>query len=542
MENKQKLELTWYGKTSKMNIEPRILIENQELSFFKDNDNDLFDLQISESKKSNDNLLIHGDNLLALKALEQSFSGKIKCIYIDPPYNTGSAFETYDDNLQHSTWLSLMKPRLKLLRTLLSKDGFIFVQIDDNEHAYLKILMDEIFGRSNYLTSFIWIGRSGQGGTAKNIANQHEYILCYSKSSEAVLNKENRKTTGGNYKDEVGYYKREQLRQWGQADKRSDRPSMWYSIAGPDGTPIYPIKDDGTEGRWRVSKQTYNKLKNNNLLDFVKIEKGWKVYKKIRDGRITQRTYGTLLDDFGSSATGTSEIKKIFSAKTFDTPKPEKLLERIITMATNPGDFVLDSFLGSGTTTAVAHKMNRKWIGIELGEHAYSHCKVRMDKVIKGEQGGISKNVNWQGGGGYKFYELAPTLIKEDSFGQTIINPEYNAEMLATAVAKHEGYKYNPDAVNFWKQSTNDSKSYLFVTTKHITKEYLLSISSEMQDDEYLVIVCKSYDSNIQYEFKNIEIKKIPQSLLNNCEYDVDNYNLNIIHPPVYDEEEDLDD
>jgi adenine-specific DNA-methyltransferase len=249
----------------------------------------------------------------------------------------------------------------------------------------------------------------------------------------------------------------------------------------------------------------------------------------------------SIIDENTNNEIATRHLKDL--GIPFDNPKPEGLISQLLEIGSSEGDLVLDSFLGSGTTIAVAHKMKRKWIGIEMGEQAYTHCKVRIDKVINNEdQGEITDAVNWRGGGGYKFYELAPTLIKEDSFGQTIINPEYNAEMLASAVAKHEGYKYNPDAVNFWKQSTNDNKSYLFVTTKHITKEYLLSISSEMQDDEYLVIVCKSYDSNIQYEFKNIEIKKIPQSLLNNCEYDVDNYNLNIIHPPVYDEEEDLDD
>jgi adenine-specific DNA-methyltransferase len=187
--------------------------------------------------------------------------------------------------------------------------------------------------------------------------------------------------------------------------------------------------------------------------------------------------------------------------------------------------------------------MNRKWIGIEMGTQAYDVAKIRLDRVIEGnDDGGITEIVDWKGGGGYKFYELAPTLIKEDNFGQTIINPEYNAEMLSAAVSKHEGYTYNPDSQIFWKQASNDNKSYLYVTTKHVNRDYLVSINSEMKEDEYLVIVCKSYDSNITSEFRNIEIKKIPQSLLNNCEFGVENYNLNIIHPPVYEEEDEIDD
>ena len=220
--------------------------------------------------------------------------------------------------------------------------------------------------------------------------------------------------------------------------------------------------------------------------------------------------------------------------------KPEVLLEKLLMYFSNPGDLVLDSFLGSGTTAAVAHKMGRKWIGIEMGEHAYTHCKVRLDKVISGEdKGGITKSVNWKGGGGYRFYELAPTLINQDAFGEYIINKEYNAGMLAAAVALHEGFSYNPSPETFWKQSTGSENSYLFVTTKHITAAYLHSIKDTMQDNEYLIIACKSYDEKAANAFSNIVIKKIPQMLLNRCEFNKDNYNFNIVHPPVYDEVED---
>jgi adenine-specific DNA-methyltransferase len=499
-----KLELTWVGKYDNKKIEPRLLIEDKVKSNTKHDE-------------KTQNMLIHGDNLLALKALEPDYAGKIKCIYIDPPYNTGSAFETYDDNLEHSIWLSMMKPRLELLRRLLRQDGFIFVQIDDIEHAYLKVMMDEIFGRSNYITSFIWIGRAGQGGTAKYVANQHEYILCYSKSKESILNKESKETVGGNYRDDVGSYKREQLRQWGQADRRVDRPSMWYPIESPVGTPVYPIKDDHSEGRWRVSKATFLKLKNSNLIDFVEIEGGWKVYKKIRDGRITKSTYGTLLDNLGTSATGTSEIKKIFNAKTFDTPKPEKLLERIITMSTNEDDYVLDSFLGSGTTVAVAHKMNRRWIGIELGDHAYTHCKVRLDKVIEGEQGGVSKDLDWLGGGGYKFFELASSLLeKHESLPIYQLNKKYSFGMLCEAICKLEGFKYEPKGE---MHGYSSETRFVHISSEMVTGEYIKHIYKNMNDNDSVLIYTNKVQSNLKLP-DSIEVKRIPKDLLDKYDFE----------------------
>lgn len=218
--------------------------------------------------------------------------------------------------------------------------------------------------------------------------------------------------------------------------------------------------------------------------------------------------------------------------------KPEALLQRIINMTTNEGDIVLDSFLGSGTTCAVAHKMNRNWIGIEMREQAYTHCKVRLDRIIEGkDNGGITNDVNWKGGGGYKFYELAPSLINIDSFGEPVINKEYNAEMLAAAVALHEGFKYNPSNEKFWKQSVGNENSYLYVTTKFVTKNDINKIKEEMNDAEYLVIACTAYDKEIDGLYKNIKIKKIPEMLLSKCEFGKDNYNLNIINPPEYEEE-----
>lgn len=245
-------------------------------------------------------------------------------------------------------------------------------------------------------------------------------------------------------------------------------------------------------------------------------------------------------DDVDTNDISKKEILALFEEDNiFDTPKPERLIERIIHIASNPGDLILDSFLGSGTTVAVAHKMGRRYIGIEMGEHAYTHCKTRLDMVISGEdKGGISKLVNWQGGGGYRFYELTPTLINTDEYGESVINPEYSPEMLAAAVALHEGFTYKPDSHYFWKQSHGSEKSYLFVTTRHLNIAFLEAISAEMHQDEYLIIACRSYDQNAERLNPHITIKKIPQMLLSKCEFDRADYHLNIIHPPVYDEED----
>ena len=261
-------------------------------------------------------------------------------------------------------------------------------------------------------------------------------------------------------------------------------------------------------------------------------------------GGIRRKTYLTNVEgpaptnwwpyeEVGHTDEAKKEVLKLFEGKTsFATPKPERLIHRIVHIASNPGDLVLDSFLGSGTTAAVAHKMGRRWIGIEMGDHAYTHCKVRLDKVIAGEDGGgITKAVDWKGGGGYRFYELAPTLIRIDSFGEPIINEVYNPEMLAAAMALHEGLTYEPDAKHFWKQAHSDAngKAWLYTTTKHVSRAYLNAIAADMADGEFLVIACSSFDSAAAKAFPNIKIKKIPQMLLKRCEFGKTDYALNIV-------------
>ena len=551
----KKLELTWVGKDKKISVEPRILIENKKLSNIENNEN-------------TENMLIHGDNLLALKALEPKYAGKIKCIYIDPPYNTGAAFEHYNDNLEHSIWLGLMKERLVILRNLLREDGFIACHIDDSEGAYLKVLMDEIFGRENYQTSF-YVRVRYSGKILKQDMNYHkeiEQIHIYRKEYGAIPNL-NIQETGY---DQFRYYikeldngkiinlggKKVEIFEKGQYKLEKGKGTeyglkeIWASGTILDGNSSGRFFRDYLDGR--VAEDGLGVLYKvwgigNDRFD----------YRYFTGPKRTNATKGKYYQGVPVEQLGKEKIEKRLPINNFfdlagnfgncrleggvdfrSGKKPEILLELILKYFSNPNDIILDSFLGSGTTAAVAHKMNRKYIGIEMGEHVYTHCKVRLDKIISGEdKGGITKNVNWQGGGAYRFYELAPTLINKDKFGEMVINKEYSPEMLANAVALHEGYNFNPNKEIFWKQSKSTENSYLFVTTKYVDINFLNSIKNDMEDEEYLVIACKNYDKVLEKKYSNIEIKKISEMLLEKCEFNVENYNLNIINTPIYKEE-----
>ena len=518
----QKLELTWIGKGEEPKLEPRILIENPEYSYGDPN---------------SPNMLIHGDNLLALKALEQDYAGKVKCIYIDPPYNTGNAFEHYDDGIEHSLWLSLMKPRLDILRNLLSKDGSIWISIDADESHYLKVLCDMVFGRQNFVDEVIWQRSYAPINLKKTLSRNHDTILVYAKdkSSKFELNKLAR----GNAEDRYKNIDNDPRGPWTsgpiQAGPRSE--SRVYEIITPSGRKVLPPP----QYCWRVSKEKFDEMVADNRIYFGpkgdNVPRIKRFLSEVKEGMVAMTLW--LRDDVGDNQEGKKEIKELFVDDIFDTPKPERLMERVIMLASNKGDLVLDSFLGSGTTAAVAHKMGRRWIGVELGEHAKTHCFPRLKQVVDGEQGGISKAVNWQGGGGFKFYTLAPSLLKQDKFGNWVISQEYNADMLAAAMAKQEGFKYQPHESTYWKQGQSSEQDFIFTTTQFLTVEALDSIKDEMQPGETLLICCKSFQKECKGKFGNITIKKIPLMLLGRCEYGKEDYSLNIINTPVDDSNED---
>lgn len=514
--NKQKLELTWIGKGEEPKLEPRILIENPEFSYGDSNDG---------------NILIHGDNLLALKALEQDYAGKIKCIYIDPPYNTGNAFEHYDDGLEHSIWLSLMRERLELLHKLLTKDGSIWISIDADESHYLKVLCDELFGRRNFVDEVIWQRAFAPVNLKKTISRSHDTILVYAKEIigfelNSIPRKETQLSTYKNPDNDI-------RGKWTSSDCTVGPvvEDKLYEIQTPSGRKLFP-----PEGRcWLFTKTRFEEMIKDNRIWFG--NKGdnapriKKFLSEVKDG-VTPMTLW-LRDDVGDNQEAKREIKALNLESVFETPKPERLIERILTLGSNKGDFVLDSFLGSGTTAAVAHKMGRKWIGVELGEHAKTHCYPRLKMVVDGsDQGGISKVQNWKGGGGFKFYSLAPSLLNEDRFGNLVINKEYNPDMLAAAMAKQEGYKYAPHESTYWKQGQSSESDYIYTTTQFLTLESIEAIKEQMQEGESVLICCTAFQKECKNRFANITIKKIPQMLLGRCEFGKDDYSLNIVNMP----------
>ena len=525
----QKLELTWIGKDKRPRLEPRVLVENPELSHHAAE-------RRRDGKDIFDNMLIHGDNLLALKALEQEYAGKVKCIYIDPPYNTGNAFEHYDDGLEHSIWLGLMRERLELLHRLLANDGSIWITLDDNEAHYCKVFCDEIFGRDNFLADVAWEKADSPKMDARYFSSRYDHMLVYAKNIETLIllrivsneipDHYNKMDTNGRR-----YYLKP-LRAMGADGHREKRPSLYFPVKAPNGELVYPKNPDGSDSRWRWSKEKVER--DQSLLEWVNGKNGWSLYFRIYWDNSEGTPPETIWrqEDVGSNRTSKKESKELFGANVFDTPKPERLIQRILEVSTKPGDLVLDSFLGSGTTAAVAHKMGRRWIGVELGEHCYTHCKVRLDKVINGEdQGGITKAVGWKGGGGYRFFELAPTLIKEDAYGQKIINPEYNAEKLAEAVCKLEGFTYAPSETEYFIHGYSTERDYIYVTTNYLKAEHLQALNELVGTDRTLLVCCKGFSTG--GKFKNLTVKKIPKAVLDRCEYGHDDYSLNVKNLPM---------
>lgn len=554
---KQKLELTWIGKGEDPVLEPRILIEDPTKSY---------------GDPKSENMLIHGDNLLALKALEQDFAGKIKCIYIDPPFNTGAAFDHYDDNIEHSIWLNLMTKRFKILRNLLNNEGAIFVNLDDSESSYAKVLLDEIFGRNNYMNEII-VGTNkafGFKSTSDGLFKQANHILFYVKdkskfviNNEALViekeydraynlvfentNKEEKYWTWKNINEVVANklgYKSSTLARKTMGGDFDNEVSM-FALNNSD--IVFQTASVGG-GAYLKRKETIEYSKN--IKDrIVRHPNDDMDYKFIAGRRVIPytdrlveidgyRVPGEIITDIWSDI----PIEGLAREGGVDFPKgkkPEKLIQRCLEITTKSGDFILDSFLGSGTTAAVTHKMGRKWIGIELGDHIYTHCSPRLKSVVDGsDQSGISKSVNWKGGGGFKFYELAPSLLNKDEHGNWIISKEYNADMLAAAVAKNNGFKYSPDQNFYWKQGQSSEKDFIFTTTNFVTVEFLDKIHDEIQPGESLLICCKAFQEVCENRFSNITIKKIPLMLLGKCEFGKEDYSLNIINVPTEDNED----
>ena len=528
---KQKLELTWIGKHKRPKLEARILLEDPEKSYHA---------KVRSESAAFDNRLIFGDNLLALKSLEQEFTGKVKCVFIDPPYNTGSAFAHYDDGLEHSIWLGLMRDRLEIIKRLLSDDGSLWITIDDNEAHYLKVLCDEVFGRGNFVANIIWRSSDNSNNDAKTFSVDHNHILIFSKESGWLSNKLDAEEKRSHFKNPDN----DPRGAWFDGNPLNSpkpRENLKYNIIAPNGNVIkHPANG------WRWEQETLNAKIATGEIRFNESMTGIKRRTYLADMKgLPPSTLWTDLLKTGHNRQAKSEQKNIMNGldvELFGTPKPEKLLEQVINTATNPGDLVLDSFAGSGTTGAVAHKMGRRWIMVELGEHCHTHIIPRLQKVIDGEdQGGISKAVNWQGGGGFRYFRLAPTLIVNDKWGNQIINPDYNPEMLAEALAKLEGFTYMPSENLWWQHGYSSENDFIYVTTQSLSAEQLQVLSDEVGVSRSLLICCSAWRGitadQAAERFPNLSLKKIPKMILKRCEWGHDDYSLNVANLPMAEEE-----
>lgn len=546
MQKVGRLELTWVGKYEEDRFEPRILIEDKEKSY---------------GDASSDNMLIHGDNLLALKALERDYTGKIRCIYIDPPYNTGNAFEHYDDDLEHSIWLNMLYKRIRILHSLLAENGTLWISIDSTEGHYLKVMCDEIFGRSNFVSDITYeksnVTGLGQGGAIfntgekilvykKNILELNE-VLAYEKLSKKTMQRYRKYIQSEGTKELVEEFESASnglpVRIYKHTDyvigdislkqfesRESEIRAQYYEffdtiyrtyvvqqenefqnslMSRMENNSLYSVEYTPSRGR-NGGKETTLFYHNGELCAWLKdtaFLEGRDVVKTTKLSNVWKN------DDIPKADLGNEGGVAFPRSK-----KPEKLIERILLMATNEGDLVLDSFLGSGTTAAVAHKMSRKYIGIELGDHCYSLCKKRLDRVIDGkDSNGVTKQYNWQGGGGYHFYELAPSLlVKNDKLPIYQINPSYTFEMLCEAICKIEGFRYKPQDVFHGHSS---EKRYIHITTEFINAGYIKSLSARLAEGQSLLI----YGTKIQSDMvlpDNIEVKKIPKDLLEKCDFE----------------------
>ena len=550
---KPKLELTWIGKENRPKLEPRILLEDPALSYHAKHrvaSADLFD-----------NKLILGDNLLALKALEAEFAGRVKCVYVDPPFNTQQAFEHYEDGVEHSIWLSLMRDRLEMIRRLMASDASLFVHIDDNELGYLIVLLDEIFGRPNRIsiTTFKQSAASGPKAINPGLVTTNNYVLYYAKDKAAwspnrvyvATSRDDRYSKIiDNFEDDFSKWRLIGLREsflrvnklevWDEAKKKfADK--LEEKISDFVVTNAFRVVRTARVAPRDVNEEAREALSASNTdrsRVFRSVREGkddyyflggeqlifYRAKTKVIDGALcTASPLTNLWDDLLSNNLHNEGGVAFPNGK-----KPESLIKRCLELSTRPGDLVLDSFAGSGTTGAVAHKMGRRWIMVELGEHCHTHIIPRLRKVIDGEdQGGISKAVNWKGGGGFRYYRLAPSLLEKDKWGNWVINHDYNAAMLAEALCKLEGFSYAPSDAVYWQHGHSTERDFVYVTTAILTHEQLQQISDEVGPDRSLLVLCTAFRAKAD-AYPNLTVKKIPRQVLSRCEWGHDDYSLQV--------------
>lgn len=533
--SKQKLELTWIGKEARPKLEPRILLEDLNKSYHAKH-------RVSETDRF-DNRLIFGDNLLALKALEQEFACKVKCVFIDPPYNTGSAFTHYDDGLEHSIWLGLMRDRLEIIRRLMSDDGSLWITIDDNEAHYLKVLCDEVFGRKNFISNVVWQKKFSPQANSEWLSDSHDHVLVYARNKEVwrpnllprTEDADSRYSNPDN--DPRGPWTSGDFTisltggQRGAQFAKTGVSENIFELTTPSGRKLMP-----TKGRcWGASPKRFEELHADNRIWFGEngnnVPRIKRFLSEVQDGIVCQTVW--LRTEVGDNQDAKREVAKFNSEDIFSTPKPERLLQRILELATSDGDYVLDSFAGSGTTGAVAQKMGRNWIMVELGDHCHTHIIPRLKKVIDGEdKGGVTETTNWRGGGGFRYFSLAPSLLEKDRWGNWVVNKEYNAEMLAAAICKLEGFAYAPSDTHYWQHGHSTETDFIYVTTQTLNADQLQALSDDVGGEKSLLVCCSAFKGDAN-RYPNLTIKKIPKMVLTKCEWGHDDYSLNVENLPM---------
>ena len=557
MMRKQKLELDWIGKENRPRLEPRILLEDPQNSYHAKHhvtENDLFD-----------NRLIFGDNLLALKALEQEFAGKIRCIYVDPPYNTGNAFEHYDDSVEHSLWLSLMRDRLEILRRLLRPDGFFCCHIDDSEGPYLKVLLDELFGRVNYLATFYVQVRYPEKTLKQDMAfhkeieqvhiyrreygaqpNQNETASSFEKFRFYITEKGTGQRTILGGKEVVVFQPGEfEINESnGSADGLKE---IWASGTILDGNSSGRFFRDYLAGRteqdglgvlYKVASIGDDKFGYRYFTGPKRVgaTKG-KYFQGVPSRQLENPDEArfTPIENYYDFAAQFGNCRNEGGVEFRSGKKPELLLQTVLKHFSNPGDWVLDSFGGSGTTGAAAHKMGRRWIVVELKETCHTHIIPRLKKVIDGDDsGGITEAVGWKGGGGFRYYRLAPSLLEKDKWGQWVISKEFNAAMLAEAACKLEGFTYAPSDTLYWQHGHSTERDFIYVTTQHLSADQLAQLSDEVGLDRTLLVLCAAFRASKAgtERYPNLTVKKIPKQVLSRCEWGHDDYSLKVENLP----------
>ena len=475
-------------------------------------------------QRSAENILIRGDALNALTSLvrlpefSDRYLGKVKVVYVDPPFNTQQTFLHYDDALEHSVWLTMMRDRLVQVRDLLRDDGCVWVHLDDSEQHRLRMILDELFGPENFVANVIWAKADSPRMDARLFSTSHDIIACYRKTAAWTPNRFGADETDDKYPyvDKNGRrYKALQLRKWGKNDRREDRPALFYSLTAPTGEIIYPKRADGSDGYWRWKKEKYDA--EQERIEWADRGNGIKPYVKTYQGSSKSVPPTTLWtnDQVGHNREAKYEIKRLFGDDAFDTPKPERLLQRILQISSDPGDIVLDCFVGSGTTAAVAHKMGRRWVAVERDQDVLAKFSVpRMTKVVEGgDPGGISAAEGWTGGGSFGVVDVAPSMFEAQD-GVVVLADWITNGTLAEATAAQLGFAYDIQPPFAGRKG----RTRLAVVDGVVNEGVVKLLASALPDGQRVVVCGTGIDPDARDVLRKLRpgstLRKIPTALL----------------------------